>query len=532
MTQGLRGLPERVPLRVTLVASLLLLVTMALGVSGAAGTYALRGFLIERVDAQLNDAAGYALDVYTSNRNSQPRIPDPMGWSSLYLAYVDNDGRGLGLQVTQDRNSKQGPPRLPAINRAAVDARHGQAFQARPADGRGHSWRIKAVPLPDGVGSAIVGLSLDEVDDTVGKLAAAHIIIGAAVLAALAIMGYLMVRTSLRRLVQVERTAQAIAAGDLSQRVPPGHPDTEVGRLAAAFNAMVTEIESAFRARETSEQDARASEARMRRFAADASHELRTPLTAIRGFAELYRQGGGDPVHILARIEHHATRMGLLVDDLLLLARLDQQRPLERAPVDLLALAAEAVQDAAATADSHPVRLDARAPEPPIVLGDEPRLRQVVGNLLSNAVAHTPAGTQVTVTVDVRDGAAVLEVADAGPGLAPDDAARVFERFFRTDPARSRTDPAPSEADASEPNAAAPGGTGLGLSIVHALVTAHGGRVRLWTARGQGARFEVQLPLHYPDPPDPDDASPDGAADRPQPARADASAGTGEPAAS
>jgi two-component system OmpR family sensor kinase len=246
---------------------------------------------------------------------------------------------------------------------------------------------------------------------------------------------------------------------------------------------MLGEIETAFRAREDSEREARASEARMRRFAADASHELRTPLTAIRGFAELYRQGGGDPAHVIGRIESHATRMGLLVDDLLLLARLDQQRPLERRPVDLLTLAGDAVQDAAATVDDHPVRLHAMADQPPVVLGDESRLRQVVGNLLSNAVRHTPAGTEVSVTVRVSDGAAVLEVADTGPGLAPDDAARVFERFFRTDPARTR----------------AAGGSGLGLSIVQALVAAHGGEVLLHTAPGAGARFEVRLPLHVPE---------------------------------
>jgi two-component system OmpR family sensor kinase len=268
--------------------------------------------------------------------------------------------------------------------------------------------------------------------------------------------------------------------------VPEGHPDTEVGRLAGAFNAMVGEIEAAFRAREASEHEARVSEARMRRFAADASHELRTPLTAIRGFAELYRQGGGDSDHVIGRIEHHATRMSLLVEDLLLLARLDQQRPLEHAPVDLLALAADVVQDAGATADDRPVRLRSLAEQPPVVFGDELRLRQVVGNLLSNALVHTPPGTAVTVTVDVRDGSAVLAVADTGPGLAPEDAARVFERFFRTDPARSRVQ----------------GGSGLGLSIVQALVHAHGGDIRLDTAPGQGARFEVRLPLYTPDRPD------------------------------
>jgi two-component system OmpR family sensor kinase len=225
----------------------------------------------------------------------------------------------------------------------------------------------------------------------------------------------------------------------------------------------------------------------MRRFAADASHELRTPLTAIRGFAELYRQGGGDPDHVIARIEHHATRMSALVEDLLLLARLDQQRPIEQRPVDLLALAADAVQDSAATGDDHPVRLVASGGRPPVVIGDELQLRQVIGNLLSNAVQHTPAGTSVTVSV-AADAEVVLSVADNGPGLAPEDAARVFERFFRPDPARSRTGTAGTKS-----------GSGLGLSIVHAIVTAHGGTIRLDTAPGEGARFEVRLPVYAPE---------------------------------
>jgi two-component system OmpR family sensor kinase len=312
-----------------------------------------------------------------------------------------------------------------------------------------------------------------------------------------------LIRSSLRPLVAVEQTAEAIAAGDLTRRVPETDPRTEVGGLALALNVMLGQIETAFDERRASEEQARSSEeaarsseARMRRFIADASHELRTPLTSIRGFAELYRQNGGeDPEvnRIIGRIEHHATRMGVLVDDLLLLARLDQQRPLERRPVDLLALATDAVIDARVTAPGHVLRLktaavpdgddedDDEGSEAPVVLGDAVRLRQVLGNLITNALTHTPAGTQVTVSVRTDDRSAILEVADDGPGMRPGDAARVFERFYRTDPSRAR----------------AAGGSGLGLSIVAALVHAHGGEVSLSTAEGEGTTFTVRLPLQH-----------------------------------
>jgi two-component system, OmpR family, sensor kinase len=497
MIDTLRTLPNRVPLRVTLVSSMLLLVTVALGASGAAGTYMLRRYLVEGVDEQLDQAAKMMIDVYqdygdvAGNQYLDNYLRAPVSWSSLTVAFVNEDGNGPGYLFSDDDTASE--PRLQNLNINWVREHAGKPFEVRPVSGRGHNWRVMVVPLPDGNGSAVVAIGLDKVDGTVSKLAFAHVVIGSIVLAVLAFVGYGMVRASLRGLVMAERTAREIAAGDLSRRVPASHPDTEVGRLAAAFNIMISEIETAFRARERSAAEAHASEARMRRFAADASHELRTPLTAIRGFAELYRQGGGDAGHVIARIEHHATRMSALVEDLLLLARLDQRRPIEQRPVDLLALAADAVQDIAATEDDHPVRLVAAADVPPVVIGDELQLRQVIGNLLSNAVQHTPTGTQVTVTVEV-DGEVVLSVADAGPGLAPDDAARVFERFFRPDPARTRTALAGAQS-----------GSGLGLSIVHAIVTAHGGAIRLETAPGAGATFVVRLPLNDGNPPAADD---------------------------
>jgi two-component system OmpR family sensor kinase len=346
---------------------------------------------------------------------------------------------------------------------------------------------VLATPLSDGSGTLTVALKLTDVNNTVNRLRFIELIVGLGVLLVLGALGYGVVRSSLKPLVEVETTAEAIAAGDLTRRVPERDPRTEVGRLARSLNAMLAQIEAAFHARETSESAARASEQRMRRFVADASHELRTPLTSIRGFAELYRQGAtsapDDIDRSMKRIEDEAARMGLLVDDLLLLARLDQQRPLERRPVELLALAADAVHDANAAWPGRTVQLRVLAGDTaPVVMGDDARLRQVLSNLLSNAVTHTPVGTVATVTVGADGTDAVLEVSDNGPGLAPDAAERVFERFYRADTSRTR----------------AAGGTGLGLSIVAALVAAHGGTVAVETAPGAGATFRVRLPLAAP----------------------------------
>jgi two-component system OmpR family sensor kinase len=271
-------------------------------------------------------------------------------------------------------------------------------------------------------------------------------------------------------------TATAIAEGDLSHRVPVAPAGTEAGQLGGALNTMLGRIEAAFDARAASEQ-------RLRRFVADASHELRTPVTTIRGYAELYRQGGLDEREALdqamRRTEQEAIRMGGLVDDLLLLARLDQGRPLDRAPVDLGVLAVDACSDAQLVAPDHRVVADV---QPDVVVdGDEPRLRQVVHNLVRNAVVHTPRGTHVQVQVAVVAGRAVLEVRDDGPGMDPDAVAHAFERFWRADSSRARES----------------GGSGLGLSIVHAIVHAHGGQVSLSSTRGAGTTVRVELPLAY-----------------------------------
>jgi two-component system OmpR family sensor kinase len=369
------------------------------------------------------------------------------------------------------------------------------------------------VPWPSGR-YFLVGQAMSDVDNALTRLIWIDVLVGIAVLVLLASLGAALVRTSLRPLIEIEQTAGAIAAGDLTRRVPDpepgeGGPRTELGRLSRALNAMLSQIEAAFTARaasetaarsaesaardaavaaQVSEARARRSEERMRQFVADASHELRTPLTTIRGFAELHRQGAaGSPeeaAKVVRRIEDEAERMGLLVEDLLLLARLDQERPLDQTPVELRVIAMDAVQAAQAVAPERTIRLEiAEGAGPLVVLGDDARLRQVVGNLTSNAITHTPPEASVTLRLRAEPGnLAVVEVSDTGKGLQPDQAERVFERFYRADAARTR------RADGST-------GTGLGLAIVAALVAAHHGTVQVESEPGRGTTFRVRLPI-------------------------------------
>ncbi|HUQ59219.1 HAMP domain-containing sensor histidine kinase [Lentzea sp.] len=310
----------------------------------------------------------------------------------------------------------------------------------------------------------IAAVDQSEVDRAVDDLRLAFLLISLGALVLVGMAGYALVRASTRALEEVEQVAGEIAAGDLSRRVPVRRPGSEVGRLASALNTMLGQIEQAFAVRVSSEN-------RMRQFAADASHELRTPLTSIRGYAELYRQGAAtDASEVLKRIEDHAQRMGLLVDDLLQLARLDSEQPLVLSVVDLVVPVTDAVVEARLRDPERVVSLELPA-GPVEVRADEARVRRVLTNLLDNALVHTPAGSPVEVRLS-GDG---FSVADHGPGMTADQAARAFERFYRVDPARG------------------PGGTGLGLAIVAALVAAHGWRVELDTAPGEGAVFRVLL---------------------------------------
>jgi two-component system OmpR family sensor kinase len=474
----LRALSARTPLRVKLVAALTALVAFALAVTGFAAATSLRGYLVNRVDENLAQSVrggpgpGNPLE---SHRN-ELRRPDE------YLVQTSRvDGTVLQPFIT----TGSAAPHLPTLTQAFALS-HTKPFTVTSASDA--TYRVLLVPVvfSDGTrGLAAVAAPTSDVNRTVQRLTLLELGIGAVVLLVFAGLGYGAVRTSLRPLAEVEQTAEAIAGGDLTRRVPESDPRTEVGRLAGSLNAMLGQIEQAFLAQQSSETAARQSEERMRRFVADASHELRTPLTSIRGFAELYRQGAvaetAELDRVMKRVEDEAARMGLLVEDLLLLARLDQQRPLQHEPVDLLVLAGDAAHDASAVDPERDVSVQVTGDGAPVVMGDDARLRQVIGNLVGNALTHTPAGTPIRLRVgaDRPSGMAALEVTDAGPGLSPEERARVFERFYRADGSRSR----------------AHGGSGLGLSIVAALVAAHGGRVEVDSAPGQGATFRVLLPL-------------------------------------
>jgi len=526
-------LSRRLPLRVKLVLVMTALVAVALALTGIAASTAMRHYLMNRVDSQLKVAAAQISAQAAhdgpngsdfSQRPPQPGgspanscgaesaaavtaeaagTPQPLLPSQYFVQIGDATGAPTG-QASNFLRHCDAAPAIPQLTVSQVETRAGTPFSVPASTGGGH-WRVVMSVLPGASQTVAVAVPLSDVDATLHTLSLIELTIGALVLIVLAGLGYAGVRRSLRPLLDVENTAEAIAEGDLSQRVSEGDPRTEVGRLSLALNKMLGQIESAFRARETSEQQARASESRMRRFVTDAGHELRTPLTSIRGFAELYRMGGIDQRaeidQMMRRIEGESSRMGALVDDLLLLARLDQHRPLAHDLVDLTTLVEDAVGDAKAVAPAREIRVEAGTDETvstretagappvssgtratralPIVVGDEPRLRQVIANLMSNALTHTPETASITVRLDVCPPDVVLDVADTGPGLTPTDAARVFERFYRVETSRSRTN----------------GGSGLGLSIAAALVAAQGGTIGLETSEGAGATFQVRLPL-------------------------------------
>jgi two-component system OmpR family sensor kinase len=468
-----------VPLRVKLIAAMLALVTMALVVIGVASAVVMRNSLLNRIDDQLRNFA-QAIDD-TAQHNIRLLLPRYVNFVVSQSPEPDSTTI-LDPPYSSQNKSVNELPTMPTSSQVA--AQLGKPYNAK-SRGTMARWRILVTQTSDGY-YLVVGESLADVDSTVDDLVAAELVIGAGVLIVLAGIGVAIVQSSLQPLRDIERTAAAIAAGDLSRRVPESPPETEAGRLARALNAMLAQIEWAFRARA-------ASEHRMRQFVADASHELRTPLTTIRGFAELYRQGAArDPEEtaaLLKRIEDEAARMGLLVEDLLLLARLDEERPLTLAPLDLRVIANDAVEAARAVAPDRPITLEMERDEPIVVDGDEPRLRQVVGNLVTNALTHTPAGTPVALRLRIDGGSALIEVADSGPGLSEEQAQRVFERFYRVDKARTRR--AAGTTQAVTPHS----GAGLGLAIVAGLVAIHRGTVSVFSTLGGGATFQVRLPL-------------------------------------
>ena len=459
-------------LRVRVMAAAAILVALTSLVSGFLGTALLSSYLYSRSDAQLRAFAKVASSIL--DRSHVPVAQNGQLPAQFLVESVSADGTIL----TQEAPSHSAAgPRLPAAQLRDDDS----PFTAPASGSSGQSWRVLVVPLSGGR-HAVIGFSLDDLNSTVSRLEIADALAGAIAIAVLAVVGLPLVRASLAPLGRIQTTAQAIADGDLSRRIDQPSRGTEVGRLANALDTMLGRIEAAYRAREDGEARALRSEDRMRQFVADASHELRTPLTSVRGLAEFGLQQGraaspGELLRLMTLIQHEAIRMGRLVEDLLLLAKFDTDRSLDRRHVDLSSIAAQAVQAARIVNPDRSITL--LASHPVIAYADTERLRQVIDNLIGNAMQHTPPGSAVTISVTCTNDLAEIIVADNGPGMTPEQAARVFERFYRTDGARSR----------------ARGGAGLGLSIAASLAAAHGGNITVDTKPGQGAAFYVRLPL-------------------------------------
>ncbi|MFI7226965.1 sensor histidine kinase [Nonomuraea angiospora] len=511
----------RLSLAARLLAIAVALLVVGLVVISSVVLRQLETQLMARVDAQLEPMGKAASAIPPDLVAKLSRSPLPAGQFDLmgkgFVAYLAADG-----SVLRELGDLAGPA-LPRLDSAAVAARAGQPFTVNGTDGE--EWRAVALPRagtngprpasggtslgPGGTGpgsggtslgpggtesgsggtslgpadhtAVVAAVSLAELHTTVDRLRVACLLTGAVLLGVLALVGGVAIRAGLAPLRRVEETAAAIADGDLTRRVPePAGLSTEVGRLARSLNKMLAQIEQGVAAKVE-------SEARMRRFVADVSHELRTPLFGIKGFSELYRMGGTEAGPALARIESESGRLARLVEDLLLLAGLDERDGpgLDLTPMDLRTLAADARHDFTALAPSRPIAFTGPSGGPAAsapVLGDEARLRQVVSNLVGNAITHTPAGTPVRIGVGTDGGESVLVIEDEGPGLSPEEEARVFDRFYRADASRAR----------------ATGGAGLGLAIVRSIVTAHGGRVEVRSAPGKGATFQVRLPTADP----------------------------------
>lgn len=471
MTLSLRG---------RLLIGVISLVAVGLLVSDVATYLTLQSSLLSRVDEQLKkqstvETARSALANFPVCHGRGPSSGTSFDPGTI-TELIGADGKivaACGVQSFGTLASNSAPELPKSLPNAGTDnpappftvAGSGEVSQYRMTDWPENSFGGQFV---------VFAIPLTPVQSTLSQLLLLESLVGLAVLGAIALLALLIITIGLRPLQRMGGVAADIAAGDLTRRVEPATPKTEIGRLGLALNGMLSQIEAAFAERTESNN-------RLRRFIADASHELRTPLTSIRGYSEMLRRGAGesptDAELARRRIEEESVRMSTLVDDMLLIARLDQGRPLERKPVDLQAIAADTAADARAVAPNRAITVT--SPGPVVVEGDDLRLRQVVGNLVRNALVHTPQQTAIEIAVSTLDSVGRMSVTDHGPGLRPDEMERIFEPFFRADPSRSRDS----------------GGAGLGLSIVNAVVTAHGGQVRVKETSGGGATFEVELPL-------------------------------------
>lgn len=481
---SIRARLHAVPLRHRLVVVIVVLLGAGLFASGLTTALLLRTFLISQVDEQINATqrglTPQALQSLISGAGDETMPSD-------YFVQVELRGH-VERHIRPHTRNDFGTPQIDVPS--SEELSHATDPETVGSDVPGVAWRARTFPVVeplsgDVVGTFTVALPLGTVDETVARMAWLSSVIGFALVTLGAVAAWAAVRTAMRPLREIERTAASIAEGDLTQRVRPAPPSTEVGQLGLALNAMLTQIERSFLRQA-------ASEARMRRFIADASHELRTPLATVRGYGELYRMGAipeDDLPSAMGRIEKEAARMGALVSDLLQLARLDEGRPMTRRPVDLRVLASDAIADLRARSPQRPATVDSEAPgegdeaTQALVLGDEPALRQVLTNLVGNVDQHTPPSTPVEVSVAIDEDEVVVDVRDHGPGIGPQDSERIFERFVRLDDSRTRSS----------------GGSGLGLAIVSAITAAHGGIVRALETPGGGTTMSVRLPLYRED---------------------------------
>jgi two-component system OmpR family sensor kinase len=473
-------------LRARLLIGLVVLSAVGLGVMAVVTYEEQRSFLLTRANQQVGDSrlpVAVALNAIhpqgTTTTSRRPaaggRAPSTLQTSGTYGIVLGADGKVVeSHSFTYYGEPAASAPSLPRrLPISQFSSRSIHLFTVDSASGSGLRYRVAAFSLKGGR-TLVIAVPLRDVDQTLQRLLVVELLVGAAVILALVVLGWIVIRLALRPLERMGRVASEIAHGNLSRRVAPANDRTEVGRLGTSLNKMLGQIERAFADRGRSEES-------LRRFLADASHELRTPLASIRGYAELYRLGAAnDPAEVgraMSRIEAEAARMGVLVDNLLLLARLEELPETPLVEVDLAELAEHAAQDTRAAAPDREVLVDAHRPIR--VLGDPEQLRQVLSNLTRNAVIHTPPDTTIEITVGTEGERALIEVRDHGPGLPPDAGDRLFERFWRTEGGRTR----------------GRGGAGLGLAIVKAIVEAHQGEVDARTAEGGGAVFRATLPL-------------------------------------
>ncbi len=483
-------------LRGRLLIAVVVLLTSGLLIADAATYLALKSFLVNGVDQQLQTAKENAERDRPGGpgpgggRGGNNRERFPGGITPGLLVGTENQQGDVvwtgSLPGDTDSTRPALPDPLPGTDTGGTAATRGNEGYATPitvaaTDGTDMRFRVLVSTNDLTGGLLITALPLEDAERTLRQLVLIEVIVTLAVVAASAGIGLWLVRVGLRPLDDISDTAAHIADGDLSRRVERADDRTEVGRLGTSLNTMLGQIETAFAERQASEQALRSSEERLRRFVADASHELRTPLSAVQAYAELFERGADqhpeDLPRLMRNIHKESARMAVLVDDLLLLTRLDQGRPLDQHPVDLAAIASDAVEAAHAVEPERPVTLVTE--DSVEVIGDRVRLRQIADNLVTNVRIHTPPATPVEVHVRAVDGMGVFEVVDHGPGLDDADAAKAFERFYRSDPSRARSD----------------GGTGLGLSIVAAIAHAHHGTASILRTPGGGATVRIEIPL-------------------------------------